>query len=450
VALDARALGVGLALATCCGLLFAFVSLRQLLGGEPALALHGTSRWTDGRGTWALRTALVGANVALATLLLVGSGLLLRSLHALVAVAPGVHAEGVVTMRLWLGGERFRQGDNDRQIATAVSFYEELLARARAVPGVVTASAVSTLPLGGGIDRYGVHVAGRPLENPEQAPVADRFVVAPRFFEALGVPLVRGRLFDEDDRQGSASVALVNQAGARELFPGQEPIGRQISLGPPSAPRRTIIGIVGDVRHHGPETPVESQVYVPQAQWAWAETAMTLVVRTFGEPATVVAPLRALVRRLDPAQPVTDVRLYRDVVDAWTLMRRLAGTLVTCFALTALLLSLLGLYGAVGVYVGQRRREFGVRIALGAGADAIRRLAIARGLRPVAIGLPLGLLLAALGANALRSLLFEVQALDGATFAAAALLLAASAGAACALPAWRAAAIDPAETLRAE
>jgi putative ABC transport system permease protein len=448
VALDGQVFAAAVALTAACGVVFGLVPLRQLLRGTPAAGMPG--RTTAPASAWRLRSALVAANLAFAALLLVGSGLLVRSLGGLLAVSPGFEPRGVLTLQLWLSGERFRSGENAEQIAAAVRFYDELLARARALPGVTAASAVTTLPLGGGVDGYGLHVVGRPLANPEEAPSADRFVVAPQFFAALRIPLLRGRLLDERDAQGAAAAVVINRATAEALFPNEDPLGRQLTLGPPTADKRTIVGIVGDVRHHGLDVPPQYQVYVPQAQWAWAESFMTIVVRSQADPSTLAGPLRDAVRSLDPAQPMTNVRLYEDVLQAATATRRFAAALLACFAATALLLSLVGLYGSLGVFVGQRRREIGVRLALGAGARAIGRLVLAQGLRPALFGLLLGLALAAAGAGALRSLLYEVSALDPTTFAATAAVLLATAAAACALPAWRATRIDPAETLRTE
>jgi putative ABC transport system permease protein len=392
----------------------------------------------------------MAGNVAMASLLLVGSGLLVRSLAGLLAIAPGLDPVGVLTMQIWLGGEAYRRGEDRDQIAAATRFYDELLTRVRALPGVTAASAVTTLPLGGGVDGYGLHIAGRAYANPEQAPSGDRFVVTPQFFATLRIPLLRGRLLDAGDAQDQEPVVVINRTLAESLFPRQEPLGQQLSLGPPSAPRRRIVGIVGDVRHHGLHLPVGYQVYVPQAQWAWAETFMTLVVRAEGDPVGSAKPVRDIVRALDPAQPVTRVRRYEEVVSASLGTRRFATALLSAFALVALLMALVGLYGALGVYVGQRRLEIGVRLALGAPGPAIRRMVLGQGMRPAVAGLVLGLLAAAVSVGLLRTLLHEVRALDPGTFVTTAALLLAATVAACFVPAWRASRIDPAATLRTE
>jgi putative ABC transport system permease protein len=446
--LDARAVAVALAITLVSSMLFGLAPLRQLLGRGVREAVGGAGRLTDSAAAWRVRGALVAVNVAMAALLLVGSGLLVRSLTGLLAVAPGLDPSGALTMRIWATGERFRAGETEEQIAAAVAFYDEILRRARALPGVTAAAGVTTLPLGGGVDGYGFHVQGRPSANPEAAPSADRFVVTPGYFDAVRMPLVRGRFLDERDAQGRAPVVVVNRTVAMELFAGEDPIGRRVSLGPPDAAPRTIVGVVGDVRHHGLDAPVGYQVYVPQAQWAWAETLMTLVIRAQGDLESLAAPMRAIVREVDAAQPLTDVRPYADVVAESTGARRFAAGLLTAFAAAAVVMAVVGLYGALGVVVGQRRREIGVRIALGARAGSIRRLVLAQGFVPVAAGLTAGLIAAALSTGALRSMLYGVEPLDPATFAGAVVALVAGALAACLVPARRASRIDPASTLR--
>jgi putative ABC transport system permease protein len=448
VGLDARACAVALAIAVSSGIAFGLVPMRRLLGS--GADLRGAGRRTEGAPVWRLRAALVGGNVMLATVLLVGCGLLVRSLAGLLRVAPGFDPAGVATLQLWLSGPAFREGTEADQIAAAVRFYEELLARTRALPGVTAAAAVTTLPLGGDVDGYGLHLPARPLAHPEDAPSADRFVVTPDYFAAMRIPLVAGRPLGADDRQGGPAVAVVNETLARALFPAGDAIGQQVALGPPTAVPRTIVGVVGDVRHQGLDRPVEYQVYVPQAQWIWAETALTLVVRGAGDPAASARAVRAIVTDLDPAQPVTNVVPLADVVAGASATRRFATVLLSVFAGTALVLAIVGLYGALGMLVAQRRREIAVRLALGAAPRAIRRLVARRGLGPVLGGLALGVALAAASAGALGSLLYGVKALDPAAFAGAVGVLLAAATGAAAGPAWRASRIDPADALRAD
>ncbi|MGE0040677.1 MAG: ABC transporter permease [Vicinamibacterales bacterium] len=453
--LDARAVAAGLALVVVSGVLFGLAPLRQVVRRDVAADMHGAGRRTAGAATWRLRAALVGGNVAMAVLLLVGAGLLVRTLTGLLAVEPGLDPSRVMTMSVSLTGDVLRGDENRPAIAAATRFYDELLERTRALPGVEAASAVTTLPIGSGIDGYGLHFVGRPEENPEASPYGDRFVVVPGFIEAMRIPVVAGRALARTDGQDAPLVVVVNRRMAAEIYPGESAIGHQLRLGDPDGPPRTIVGVVGDVRHHGLDEEVGYQFYVPQAQWPWAEPGLTLVVRTAGDPAGVVGPVREIARAIrvagiDPAPPVTDVAGYEDVVASSLGTRPFAAWLLAAYAAAALLLAGVGLYGALGVLVGQRQREIGVRLALGAGASAIQRMIFVEGLRPVLGGLVLGLAAAAAASGVLGSLLYGVEALDGPTFVISAVVLLLVAATACALPAWRAARIDPATTLRAE
>ena len=448
VALDSRSILVAFALIVISGVLFGLAPMRQLIASDVAADIHGGNRTTA--TSWRFRSFLVGANVAMAAVLLVGSGLLVRSLVGLLAVNPGFDPRGVLTMKLTLSGPEYQDDDNARAIAKTVAFYDEALARVRALPGVESAGGVSTLPLGGGVDGYGLHIASRPVENPESAPSADRFVVTPDFFETLSIPLRSGRLLTDTDAQTAPAVVVVGETLARDLFPRGDALGQQIMLGPPTGTPRTIVGVVGDLAHEGLDKTPRYQVHVPQAQWARAENSLTLLVRTSLDEKTIDAPVRRVLRDIDPRQPVTAVRPYSDIVAASTGARRLAAWLLSAFAASAFVLAVVGLYGAVSVLVGQRQREIGVRLVLGARVEEIRRMVLARGMVPVALGLLGGLLIAVAGVATLDSLLYGVRALDPATFAVAFASLSFAAAIACAIPAWRASRTDPATILRAE
>jgi putative ABC transport system permease protein len=448
IGVDMSSVLAALAMSIGSGMIFGLVPLRQINRNDHQGMLTGAGKRTDGGAAWRLRATLIAANVAMAAVLLVGSGLVVRSLLGLLAVEPGFDADRVLTMRVILSGERYSSGPPASQIAAVTSFYSDVLDRVRALPGVESASAATLLPLAGGRDQYGLHIAGRPQANPEEAPAAHRFVVQPGIFETLRVPLLRGRTLDARDAAGRTNVAVINRSLADDLFPGEDPLGHQVMLGLPSAPVRTIVGVVGDVRHEGLHMAPGYQVWVPQAQWAWAEPMLTLTVRTAGEPLRLAVSVRRLVRERDAAQPVTNVRAYTALVAESTGTRRFAAALLAAFAGTSLLLAVVGLYGALGVVVRQRRREIGLRLALGAAAAEISRMVLVQGMRPVAAGLALGLLAAAASAQGLRALLFQVEARDPLTFVVAAAVLSAFALVACVLPAWRAARVDPATMLR--
>jgi predicted permease len=449
-ALDPRAALVAVALSAISALAFGLIPLREVMRQDVSRTMHGAGRRTESTTTWRVRAALVASNVTMAAVLLVGAALLLRSMLGLLRVEPGFDAARVLTVGVEVNGPRYSSDDNAQEIAAVSRFYTDVLERMRALPGVQAASATTMLPLSGEQDQFGLHIAARPLANPEEAPDTDRFAVEPGFFDVLRIPLLRGRLLDARDVQGAAAVCVINREIADALFPGQDPLGHELMLGPADAPKRTIVGVVGDIRHQGLDAPVSYQVYVPAAQWAWAQGSRTLVVRSSGDAAALAAPVREIVRAVDAAQPVTRVRMYEDVIAESTGTRRFACTLLVAFAATALALALVGLYGALAVLVRQRQREIGVRLALGAAASHIRRMVLGQGLRPVAVGLLLGLGVAAASAQVLASLLFGITPRDPGTFGAVTAVLAASAVAACLVPAWRASRIDPAVTLRTE
>ncbi len=449
-ALDYRAMAVSAVLAFGTGIGFGVLPALQARRRQMFSGLRDGSRRTATRATWRIRAALVAVNMTMAAILVVSSGLVARSLFGLLAVEIGFSPNRILTARVSVAGPRFTAPDPATNIANTDVFYRGVLDRIRALPGVETAAAVTTLPLSGDIDGYGLHVVGRPLPNPESAPSADRFVVTPGFFETMGIKLQRGRLLDESDRQGAANTVVVNAKLAREIFPGEDAIGHAIRMGLDEGPERTIVGVVNDVRHLGLDVPQMYQVYVPQAQWAWAETDMTLVVRAARDPMAMAAPIRAAVREVDPAQPVTDVKAYEEIVAAATGTRRLATQLLSTFAVIATLLAAVGLYGALGVMAGQRRREIGLRLALGASGGEIGWLLLWQGLRPAFGGLIAGLAVVALAGGVLRSLLYGIDPLDVSTFMFSTGVLIVASVLACAVPARRAARLDPVTALRAE
>ena len=448
--LDIRAVGVSLALALGTGLLFGLLPALQARNRRTFHGLRDGTRRTASAGTWRLRAALVAGNMTMAAVLVVSSGLVAKSLLGLLAIDTGFRSENTMTARISLAGQRFTTDDVASNIAQTTQFYDAVLSRVRAIPGVEAAAGVSSLPLGGNIDQYGLHVVGRLFANPQSAPSADRFVVTPGFFNALGIRLERGRLLGDTDRQGAPSVVVVNSTLAREVFPGEDALGRAIRLGGPDSPDRTIVGIVNDVRHAGLDAPQSYQVYVPQSQWTWAESTMHLVVRTSANATALGDPLRGVVREIDAAQPVTDVRLYEEIVRAATGPRRIAAQLLIAFAVVALVLAAVGLYGALGVVAGQRRQEIGLRLALGADGGQIGRLLLLQGLRPAVVGLVAGLAIVAVAGGVLSTLLYGIDELDASTFGIAALVLMSAAALACAIPARRAARVDPATALRAD
>lgn len=450
VVVSGRVLLYAIASSVVTGLIFGMAPARMLLtragGGQTANVLTHATRTTAGPTAWRHRAALVGANVALSTVLLIASGLLIRSFVTLLKVDPGFDPGGVLTMEVELNGRQYSQ------IPNISSFYERLATSLASLPGVAAVGATTNMPLTGSIDQWGITIEGRTLANPASAPEADRYGVEANFFAAMEIPLVRGRVFTPADGPGAPPVAVIGQMMAERLWPGEDPIGRRITLaGGPNNPPRTIVGIVGDVRHNGLHLPVTYQAYMPQSQSPWPQSSMTLLIRVQDgqDPAALAAAARERLRAIDPEQPLIKLRTYDSIISTLMATRRFTLVLLAAFAGTALLLAFVGLYGALSYVVTQRQREIGVRVALGADPSDIRRLVMRQGLRPVAIGMAIGLATAAAAGQLIATMLYGVTPTDVTTYGATLGAVVLSATLACLLPARRATRVEPAVALRA-
>ena len=441
---DVRVLAYAFALSLATGVLFGLAPARMLVARPNSVGI-GSRRATSGPGAWRYRAALIAGNVALCVLLLVGSGLLVRSFAQLLTVDIGFAPHQLLTFQINLIGERYQQN------AAITQFFDDLTARLRAMPGVVNVSSSSMLPLTDSMAQMTVLIEGRPIENPSAAPRADTYAVRPDYFETTGVPLLRGRRFEYTDGERAAPVVIIGKTMAEELWPGEDPIGRRIRVpGAPVYPLRTIVGVVGDVKHFGLHLPVTPQAYVPHAQSPWRMPVMTMVVRADAErdPLSLVSAVRQHVRSIDPLQPVTRIQTFDDIVVQSLATRRFTLVLLASFAGTAVLLAIGGLYGAVSYIVSQRSREIGVRVALGASSRAIRGLVMRQGMTPALVGLGAGLLASVAIGRVIESMLFGISSRDFMTYAAVITTIVAGALAACLFPARRAASIDAAVTLR--
>jgi putative ABC transport system permease protein len=445
VRIDAYVLLYALLISVITGVVFGMAPARALLVRQDVAGVT-SRRATTGPRAWRYRAALVAVNVALSAVLLVGSGLLVRSFMQLMTVDAGFDPNNVLTLQVDLAGQAY--GDN----ASIARFYDEVSARIRNLPGVVSVSASTQLPLTGTRDRSGITIEGRVYDNPAAAPDADRYAVRPEYFAAMRIPLLAGRLFTERDVTNAPPVAIVSKTMAEQLWPGEDPIGHRIRVaGGERNPFRTIVGVVGDVRHYGLHLPETMQVYIAHAQTHYPEPMVTMIVRTSGDrdPASLTPSIREFVRAIDPLQPVTRVRTYSDIVAESIAARRFTLMLLALFAATALVLAVVGLYGALSYVVSQRQREMGVRVALGAGAADITRLVMRQGMTPAVVGLLSGLGLGVIGGQVMASLLFAISPADAPTFAAVAVVLTCAAIAACLIPARAAAKVQPAATLKA-
>jgi predicted permease len=443
--LDVRVLAFTLGVSVLAGLLFGAVPALRAAQADLGRALkEGTQGSGEGPDRGRLRGVLVVAEVAMALVLIVCAGLLIRSVARLQAVDPGFDPAGRLTLNVWLPSARYDTG------ARQTAFYDRVLAEVEALPGVVAAGLVSTLPLNS-FDQVSVGVEGLAISE-GQEPDVDRYIVTPGYLAAMGVPLVAGRGLTAADAAGSPLAVLVSETMARQLWPGQNALGKRVSI-PDGRPReerpwRTVVGIVKDVKQYGLDRESTPQMYLPQAQFP--TNYMTLVIHAGGDPASLAPQVGAAIRKLDPEQAVFGVETMEEVVAGSTSLRRFAMLLLGCFAGLALLLAAVGIYGVMSYSVVQRTREMGIRMVLGARHGDVMLLVLGRGLILAGAGLGIGLA-AALGATRMMtSLLFEVSPTDPATFAAITLLLGSVALAACYLPASRTLELDPLEALRYE
>jgi putative ABC transport system permease protein len=440
VQLDARVLGFTVAICLLTGILFG--TAPAILGSSVNLAQDTREgmRGTTGGGT-RVRSALVVAEVALAMVLLVGAGLLGRSLQQLLHVDTGIRTDQVLTMRLMLTATRYQKDESELR-----AFMQRLLGRVQSLPGADAVGGEMYLPLTGLKIGHAFTRDDRPRPGPGEELGADVRVIAGDHFRALGIPVLRGRGFDERDTEHGQSVFMINEELARRYFPDRDPIGQRISFEWDDMVTGEIVGIVGNVREMGPREPPSPAIYRTYSQMPMPQ--MTLVIRTDGDPLALASSTAAVVRELDPAQPVAEVRTMEHVLADTVARPRLILYVLGGFAAVALLLAALGLYGIVSYSVTQRRREIGVRVALGAQRRDVLRPILREGMLLTALGLALGFAASFASTQVMQSLLFEVEATDPLTLAAVALFLAATALAASYVPARRATRLDPVVALR--
>ena len=441
IRLDGGVLAFAVAVTTAIGLLLGLVpALRAKHDGSNGPLPIGSRRAVGGHGR--ARTVLVIAEVSLAFVVLVGSGLLLRSIHRLLAVATGLDAEKVLTLQVQLSPQRYRDPE------ASWRFYAEALEAVRLVPGVTAAAATSQLPLSGDIDLYGVRFDPSVTDDPGEVRGTFRYAVSPGYLEAMGIPLRRGRLLDQHDDAGAPPVALVSESVAARRLPGLDPIGRRLQIG--AGRLYTIVGVVGDVRQLSLAAPESDAVYVTASQWRFADNVMTVVVRTSGDPAALADPVRRAIWSVDKDQPITRVVTMERLVAGSAAERRFALVLFEAFGLVALVLAAAGIYGVLAGAVAERTREIGVRAALGASRGDVLAMVVRQGVALTAIGTGLGLLGAVGATRALTSMLFEVSRHDPVTYVGVGAVLAIVSLVASVVPAWRATRVDPATPLRAE
>ncbi len=441
IAIDYWVLGFTLLVSVVTGVIFGLVPALQAAKTELTEALkEGGRSAAEGGSRNRVRSLLVVAETALALVLLIGAALMTQSFLRLQRVNPGFRTDHVLTMELALPPVRYVR-------AQRVAFFQQLIERSRSVPGVQAVAASRQLPLTGDSFNYAFSAEGRqPL--PGESPSADVRFVTPGYFSVLGIPLVKGRTFSESDGPDAPSVIVINEALARRYFPNEDPIGKRARLGINNF-TGNIIGVVGDVKHMGLDAAVHEEVYTPYAQTPFW-TDMTLSVRTSGDPLSVAAAMRDVIKGLDNALPVSRQRTLETIAAESVAQPRFRTLLLGLFGLAALLLASVGIYGVMSYAVVQRTHELGVRVALGAQTADVLRLVIGQGIKLVLSGVALGVLASFGLTRLMEGLLFEVSATDPVTFAGIALLLNGVALLACWIPARRATKVDPMIALRCE
>ncbi len=436
--------------------LFAFVVttvIGILVGLAPALeapradlqsGLQQNSRTTVGSHRW-MRQTLVIAEVSIAFVLLISAGLLFRSMRHLLSVDPGFDPSNLLTMQVQESGHRFNTD------AARTQFFAEALEAVRRVPQVESAGMTSQLPLSDDYDVYGVEAE---RENNPRGDPALRYAVTPGFVETMRIPLRRGRMLNEHDDKGAPPAVLVNESFARHRFPGLDPLGQHIRMGPDEGhadrPWATIVGVVGNSKQDSLAVADVDAFYIPTTQWNWADDVLSLVVRTKGDATALAPAIRNAIWSIDKDQPIVRVATMENLVEVSAAQRRFVLVLFEIFGLTALVLATTGIYGVLSGSVTERRREIGVRAALGASRRNILGLIIRQGMALVACGVAIGLIAAMATSRALITLLFGVSKLDLITYLAVIALLAGVSAIACCIPARRAASVNPVDALRAE
>ncbi len=431
-----------------CGILFGSIPAIQV--SRTAVSECLAARGSVSAGRSRIRSGLVIAQVALSVVLLVGAGLLIKSFILLQRVAPGLDARDVLTLRLSLPEIRY-PGNIE-----VTAYFAQLLNGIRGLPGVHEAGAASGLPLAIASGDWGFDVEGRPTVGTRHHSAADWFTITPGYFEVLGVRLVSGRLPDRTDVDSADPVIFLNQTAMRTAFPAGDAVGQRIRLGGKVAqPWRRIAGIVSDVHHQGLEKPPIPEMYIPHAQFLHFSPGvqagtMTVVVKAQTDPASLVPAIRGEMRKLDPEIPAAQIRSMEEVVAASVSDRKLNLSLLGSFAALALLLAMIGVYGVMSYYILGRKREIGVRLALGATISGVRSGVVGRGMRMVFLGIAIGMALAYTLSSTVAPFLFEITPTDLSIFAVVPVLLVTAGVLACYLPARRASRLDPVEALRAE
>ena len=451
ISVDKTVLAFALGVTTLIGLIAGLVPALSVSRSELGAGLQESSRRTAGGHSWT-RRALVVTEVSLALVLLVSSGLLLRSMQRLLSVSPGFTPSHLLTMQVQTSGHRFDDlpsapgsGDTVRR-----RFFEQALEAVRRVPGVRQAAFTSLLPLSDDPPVVGEYGAQFENDDAQGGRNVFRYAVSPDYCRTMGIPLRSGRLLDERDTTAAPQAALISESLARSQFPGGNPIGKRLHVGPTDRPWYTVVGVVGDVKQTSLTADQPDAVYLSTKQTWFADDTLSFVIRTHGDAAALAPAIKDAIWSVDRDQPIVRVVTMDHLLNSSETERHFVLTLFEAFGVVALVLAGIGIYGILAGSVTERTREIGVRAALGASRANLLALVLRDGMRLTALGIAIGLCGAALASQALGALLFGVSRLDPVTYLAMILLLGLVSGIACLTPAWRATRVDPSLTLRAE
>ena len=435
---DATVIGFTFLLSLITGIAIGIVPAMAASRPELQTALKSAGRSTTaGRAQRRLRSALVVAEVGLAVVLTLGAGLLLRSFFSVLAVDPGFQADRLLTMQIALP-QKYQTADH------RIALYRDLFARVESLPGVVASGGTTRLPLGSTnvTTKVGIEGSDKP---PAEWPEVEFRRAVHDYFDAMGIPVLRGRSFNESDNASAPPVVVINQTMARQLFPGGDPVGKRIRMSA-TAEWSTIVGVIGDIRHSGLESPAAPEMYRPSLQGP--PTNPFIVIRTAGDPSALAAAVRGELRAIDKDIAAYDIRPMAQVRAESVGQRRFVLLLVAAFGTLALVMAAVGVYGVMALIVTERTSEIGIRLALGAQPAAVLRLVVAQGVTLAALGVAIGIAASVALTPLLAAQLFGVRPLDPATLSAVPALLLAVAALACYLPARRAMRIDPVNALR--
>jgi putative ABC transport system permease protein len=442
IPLDGRVQAFALFLSCATGIVFGMIpALSVLRTGVNEPLKEGGRESTEGRGG-RLRHALIACEVAFALIVLSGAGLMIKSAQQLLGVDPGLNPKNVLTMQMSVPQDAIYVGPPGLPL-----FCRNLEEHVGAIPGVTSVGAVGHLPFEGNAGR-GFQIEGRPPADPQNMPGGSYSVACPNYFRSMGIPILKGREFTNQDTLDSPGVVVINEAMARQFWPKENPVGKAIRFGGSDGPRLTIVGIAGDVHYQGLDTPVTGQLMRPYTQAGWP--IMNIVVRTNYAPATFTVSIKKAIKAFLPDRPVSGVETMADIVRNSTSSRRIPMLLLSAFSGVAVLLAAVGIMGVVSYSVTQRTQEIGIRMALGARGASVFGLVLRGSMKWVLIGLALGIAGSVGLARLLGTLLYGVRPTDPIVLGAVSALLVGVALFASFLPARRAANLDPIRSLRHE